>query len=547
MLRPSSPRLRARGWLSAVAVPLMAFVLALPTPSSGQTADPAGAPGAPSAPPDSHKQPLADGCQRSNGMQLTLTTPEWVYVNRASVLQARAAGDTTAGRQSVEGVVADIHPAGDDLFVNHDYNDVDIDVHPDAPYTNLPATGNGGGNIGTEWEGALMPQWAWPQVGDRVRESGSWIWDCGHWGNGPADDTFGVSQLLPYDPEETLKDLASPGTIRGEQTELHPLYEVATFRKNAAGRLGDHAEGRELQHVDVWINGDGGPALSEEECSLFGLPSAAAAFPQACPRYRDVGGTYTYTLDLGPQAGVMVVNPVVVHPETDEALRSIPVHIEKKNDAGTVTVSFTLPHSTAPQHFGISVEAGWNHAPLAVHHTVRLESLTVNATLDGPTEPSINPVPVPQDPNGPVREQTPDPGEWVMYAAANGHWWQIDPALLGQVTAHTTLPLNHTFDYWLPAGVAPTLYVSGRECDIPLIDCTKDRYGAPPTDRSDPFQEVGYNDKPGRIELGNTGLPLKPGSATYAPIANPVPGTTSEDYSDTTCGGPCYSVKATSS
>src|SRR5438874_4379096 len=78
--------------------------------------------------PDSHTQPLADGCQRSNAMDLTLTTPEWVYVNHADVLSRRLAGDQTAGRQTVEGTVADIHPAGDDLYVNHDYNDVDIDV-----------------------------------------------------------------------------------------------------------------------------------------------------------------------------------------------------------------------------------------------------------------------------------------------------------------------------------------------------------------------------------------------------------------------------------
>ena len=29
--------------------------------------------------PDSHTQPLADGCQRSDAMQLALATPEWTY------------------------------------------------------------------------------------------------------------------------------------------------------------------------------------------------------------------------------------------------------------------------------------------------------------------------------------------------------------------------------------------------------------------------------------------------------------------------------------
>src|SRR2546429_1445041 len=81
--------------------------------------------------PDSHQQPLVDGCQRSNAMDLTLSTPEWVYVNRSDVLAGRLAGDTTAGRETAAGVVDSIHPAGDDLYVNHHYNDPDIGVQPD--------------------------------------------------------------------------------------------------------------------------------------------------------------------------------------------------------------------------------------------------------------------------------------------------------------------------------------------------------------------------------------------------------------------------------
>src|SRR5438094_5727715 len=108
--------------------------------------------------PDSHTQPMVDGCQRSNAMDLTLTTPEWVYVNRSDVLAARLAGDATAGRQTVEGTVNDIHPAGDDLYVNHDYNDLDIGVLPDAKTGGLAASGNGG-DLGLEWEGTLLPTW----------------------------------------------------------------------------------------------------------------------------------------------------------------------------------------------------------------------------------------------------------------------------------------------------------------------------------------------------------------------------------------------------
>ena len=61
------------------------------------------------------------------------------------------------------------------------------------------------------------------------------------------------------------------------------------------------------------------------------------------------------------------------------------------------------------------------------------------------------------------------------------------------------------------------------------------------------FTELGFNDKPGRIELGNTGLPLTPGQAVYEPVVNPVPTNSNEDYSDAACGGPCYSLTATAS
>src|SRR5438093_2174660 len=121
MMRPPRRRLVVRIATPAFALSLLFGVVASPT-----FADP------PASGPDSHQQPLADGCQRSDAMSLTLSTPEWVYVNRSDVLAARLAGDATAGRQTVEGTVNDIHPAGDDLYVNHDYNDLDIGVLPDA-------------------------------------------------------------------------------------------------------------------------------------------------------------------------------------------------------------------------------------------------------------------------------------------------------------------------------------------------------------------------------------------------------------------------------
>ena len=520
--------------------------------------------------PDSHTQPLIDGCQRSN-TSIALAVPEWVYVNRQQVLAARLGGDQRAGRATVQGVVTDSKPSGDDQFVNHDYVDLSQDVAVDPPYVQLVGTGNRQSppTIHTEWEDARVPPWAWPQLGDRVRESGNWIWDCGHWGNGPADPTGGVSQLVPYDPAETAQDLAKPGTISGEGTELHPLYEIATFRRDAAGVLGHERLGTVLQHLDVWISGDGTPALREQECALRGIPPAAAPALEStiCPRDRDVGGAYSYTIALGPKpdpGSKIEVNPLAVHPETDPDLaKDAAKNVQVTPDPiqGTVAVSFSLPHRASPPvHFGISVEAGWTHAARAVHHVVTIDKIHINASLDGATEPSNNPItggiPEPARP----KEIAPDPGEWVLFVDVSRHWWQVPPDLVSkqghpfnQVLAGDDFFPGKTYDFWLPDGVSPTLFVSGRECDIPLIDCAKDRYGAPPTDFTHPFLELGFNDDPGRIEdphsTGDSDIPLgmTPGSVTYAPRVNPSRTSSDERFSDAACGGPCYTMTASAS
>src|SRR5207244_105015 len=81
--------------------------------------------------PDPHLQPLLDGCQRHGIGIIALTTPEWVFVDHLKVATARLGGDHVTGRQTVDGTVGDIHPAGDDEFHNHDFNDIDVEVLPD--------------------------------------------------------------------------------------------------------------------------------------------------------------------------------------------------------------------------------------------------------------------------------------------------------------------------------------------------------------------------------------------------------------------------------
>ena len=517
-----------RPWSNRLAVIALAVVSALVV-----------VPGWTAAGPDSHTQPLIDGCQRSQSLLLGTSTPEWVYVNANDVRAARVAGDATLGRKTVEGVVHESRPAGEDIYVSHDFHDYNVMITPDPAYEGLLGSGNRiPGNekdlLEGEWEVSAIPLWAWPSAGDRVKVSGNWIWDCGHWGNSAADPT-GLSQLLVYDPLETLQDIASPGAIRGETTELHPMYEIATYRANAANRLLGYGPKR-VSRLDVWINGDGTPAHSTEECALRGISSWALA-RALCPQARDVAGTYTYTMRLGAKpsaASRIVINPVLVHDETRQELVRTPVSLIPNARAGTVTVRFTLPHTVGSQKFGITVVAGWSDAPRAIAHRVKLDTIKIVRSLDGASEPHLNPA-------GFAGEQTPDPAEWVLYANVSGRWVQIPG--IAQVRDGQVVPIGITLDFFLPQGVTPRLYVSGHECDEPLMDCTSE--GRAQSAKTFSARELGFNDRPGRIQAAYFGVLMRPGTVVYRPPANPDLGSGVEDLSDGICGtSGCYLLTA---
>ncbi|MEN3273231.1 MAG: hypothetical protein V7636_1992, partial [Actinomycetota bacterium] len=136
---------------------------------------------------DSRTDSLDDGCNRSelallgeaaatmDGGPHPSGFASWVYVD----------GDNTP--KQLEGTVLGTHTAGTDLFGVHDTYDLNIDVDPDEAYDHLLSTRNADenpGQIHTEWETGVAPLFAWPSPGDHVRETGSQIWDCGHWQDG---------------------------------------------------------------------------------------------------------------------------------------------------------------------------------------------------------------------------------------------------------------------------------------------------------------------------------------------------------------------------
>jgi hypothetical protein len=269
---------------------------------------------------------------------------------------------------------------------------------------------------------------------------------------------------------------------------------------------------------------------------LYGITNAILA-RVVCSPARDIGGVYTYTIPPLPKpspSSRLIVNPVIVHPETDQELRGMPVSVKGDPATGSVTVSFALPHTPVPQRYGITVEAGWTQAAPAVRHHITLDSIHIERSLDGESESNLNPGGIPA-------EQTPDPGDWVLYANVAGQWIRIP---VYETTDDLTVPLGIAFDVLLPAGVAPLLFVSGHECDEPLMDCRREGYGqtAVPLE----FTELGFNDRPGRIEEHGSGVALLPGTAVYRPEANPDPGSGNEDLSDAVCGpNACYQITAT--
>src|SRR5438132_3954384 len=216
--------------------------------------------------PESKTQSVEDGCNRS---QLALlgeaaVTMEagphptgfssWVYVD----------GDNQP--KTLGGLVLGTHTAGTDLFGVHDTYDLNIDVSPDAASDHLLSTRNaaeGPPQIHTEWESGLAPLFAWPSPGDTVRETGSEIWDCGHWQDG--DRKVPEGDFIPGDPLGT----AGAEEIGGEEIEIHPIAELATWRKAGAFVPAGATVPVHAKQLDVAISNQGGKAKGVEECALL--------------------------------------------------------------------------------------------------------------------------------------------------------------------------------------------------------------------------------------------------------------------------------------
>ena len=192
--------------------------------------------------------------------------------------------------QNLTGMVEDkSHVTNTDLPFAHDSHDHNFDVRPDPSSSFLLSDANLADKEGLmeiEWEINDFPEWAWPNVGDRVWLNGNWILDCGHAG------------------DSTGHHLA----------EIHPPRAIASIRDQVHTLPGSGTTPVGVKAADLYIHGNGGYATTVLECGVnnviildkfddcttrpgiaedydFDIPLGAAPTPSAVP---------SWTSDIGP-------------------------------------------------------------------------------------------------------------------------------------------------------------------------------------------------------------------------------------------------------
>jgi len=465
--------------------------------------------------PDSRTESLGAGCNRSDfgllgeaaatmkGGPHPSGFASWVYVEGKNA------------PKQLEGTVLGTHTAGTDLFGVHDTYDLDIDIapDPDPEYDKLLSTRNADEHpvqIHTEWESGLAPLFVWPSPGDRVHETGSEIWDCGHWQDGEKSPVPS-QELTPGDPLGSAGDLtgdsdhegAAPAAgdaleangvqpAEGEEIEIHPIMELATWRAHGDFTPTNETRPVHASELDVAISNQGGKAKGIEECALLApkQPDAVAgriASDVTCSTVQRVAGR-NYTYELKPPGSkpstssqLMVQSNVLYGhhaPSADD------VKIDTNEDTGIVkiTVPFgSIDASNDLQDFGAIFHAWWSneHAPVR-HFAVTQVGVTIYNNLDADSgDTDGNPGITPE-------------GEWNMFTDVGGHWTNLhDPRpghtdllpLLGAVpsVAHRPVELpipGLTTDVYLPYDAALHLFSDARECDQPgYVDCPTEHNG----------------------------------------------------------------------
>ncbi|MEK6277400.1 MAG: hypothetical protein AABM29_05235 [Actinomycetota bacterium] len=422
---------------------------------------------APVARPDALQQPVEDGCQRNPVGLLSFTSPEWVYV------YANEGFNPNPHKARV--AVGNVHSTGTatgDLPQNHAFYDFNTDLIPDSGYEYLlggdPSVPNGNfadnpAILHVEWETGTLGRFAWATGGDRAKLWGSWVWDCGHWGQGFTADPDDPTGSIINDTDYFLPGTGMAGGLRGEQTEFHPMQSVVITRDRATVPVVGETE------TDAFLSSLGTTARSESRCSKENpAPSPFAYGPNwtACindpakARNNVNDRDYSFFIPAAPKPGPSAVN--------------LRFRVDNRNPQGTGPVENIVPRGvagvdvTVPFNnfgsdaqllsYGKSLFVGWDGAlqNIPAKVDVVFRQLKILNSLDDPGFSTSAGVP---------------PGEWGMYSDINGSWQFINEYAsdLDLVNTGEVVNLNHTYSINVPDGERLRVGMTGRECDLPKI------------------------------------------------------------------------------
>jgi hypothetical protein len=441
--------------------------------------------------PDARAQPPKDGCQRSPFALVPGLTPEWVYVyNTPSTRPLPAPRWVSGVVNAYDPKYAAAHPSGDDLPSGHTAYDVNVDIKPASRYRYLlggsPAlhTGNYSGDdeetarLHTEWEDLTLPLFAWPQSGDVVRQRGSWVWDCGHWG----------TSVSVFDPTYEARcgggKLGSPSCpFTGEATEFHPFRVLWDRRAHSPhSPYGEH-------QADLFISTDQTPAGEIADCAHEHPPppgnSQSYGPPyQACLRsahnWQDVSGHYSFFLPAPARPGPRSVLRYRMVRHMSIGAPPKPKIIAERGGLRILLDLHSRPFKRLA--LGYTFYVGWSNvsaARLPIHLRVRLDQLVVHRAMD-PGCTVGTPIPACSGESTNSDQRTAAPGEWNLYVDVNGIWrsWAPYPREF-DATDGKVFPGRQTIDLYVAPSQSWTLYAQGRECDLgqlgPMRDCPRDK------------------------------------------------------------------------
>jgi hypothetical protein len=449
-------RVRVRRTASALGFAFV--VLSVAAPAGAQDPPPVPRP----SPIDANglDQPLQDGCQRNPVGLLTFTSPEWALVYSHEDFNP----DPKRARV-MEGIADFADVAGGDLPEGHNFYDFNIDVALDPDYQYLADTGSS--HLHVEWESGTLPYYAWATAGDRLKNWGTWIWDCGHWGPGFAFDPDDPAGTIGDDTDYFLPGTGPNSPVTGEGTEFHPMQAVLVTRQNPyLPQVGE-------TETDAFMSSDGTPARANSTCAHDNQPPELpepippAAYPPswtACAQnplnewqpVNDRDYTFFVPVPPKPTPNANLRFRIQGH---DAPGNGPDEQYLVRNDGVEVTVPFRDFGSQGEAlAFARSFFVGWTgliqYRP--AHLQVDLNSVTVHDSLDSPAFGTSTGVP---------------PGEYGMYLDVNGNWSYVNDLAPGldHVFDETTLEVGKTLDIYVPAGQPVDLLMDTRECDLPKI------------------------------------------------------------------------------